>query len=261
MHKEEELKTLLEDLEISEEVFEKLSNFIKEQMEALHQSADDFAELKVQEALEEAKVEGETAVETALEEQAEIHKSEIEEICKKAEDYAEYVKEQMIENVQGYVDHVVEKFVSENEEKFLMLEDYDRIKDSFDMIKEAFEKNGFTLNEDLQTTELKSELKDAEESYNELFTELMESKSELKEMKKILIYEQKTKDLTETQRAKLNKLITSTNIDEDEGIFEEKLGSLMENIELGSGEPTEKLTEEYDPPAVNDNMKRYLDKL
>lgn len=111
------------------------------------------------------------------------------------------------------VDHAVETFMSENESRFVLTENYEKMESVFATIKSAFETAGFTLNESADDAHAAA-LNEAAADYDELlerFMTLKESKeaveSELELAKRSILFEAASKELTETQRERVGKLV------------------------------------------------------
>ena len=258
------LDTILEELNIDKDVYEKLEEKFKEKISEVANNAELRAQHKLEETLEvvyeKAELYAEGQVERALREAHENHSNEIDLITEKAEEYATLVREETIDQVQGYIDHVVENFITENHTKFEQLRDYERMRVAFQMIKESFELNGFNVVVD-HDQNLVDELAEAKKAYNDTFDELMEAKEELEEANRQLIFETKTKDLTATQKNKVSRLVKSTKADSDMYLFESSLDSIIENVFDSYSKPEPEPKKEVLTEQTNDKMRNYLSNL
>lgn len=115
------------------------------------------------------------------------------------------------------VDHAVETFVAENEPRFVMTENFQKMESVFAAVKGAFESAGIALNESADEAHAAA-LNEAAADYDELlerFMELKESKeaveSELELAKRSILFEAASKDLTETQRERVGKLVENVD--------------------------------------------------
>ena len=184
----EELKSLLESVELSEDTLIKIKLMVENAIQ------ERTAELQKQ--LEEAKAEAE---------------KKIEYIKQKSDEYAEYVVKEMAEKIDLYSQFVVEKFIEENKKALIESQEYSRMKKIFEKVKETFEEGLFQINEDQYIKELKNELEERIQAYNEIFEEATQLKKKLDEKKYEEIFNSLTKDLAETQREKISRLIKNVN--------------------------------------------------
>lgn len=115
--------------------------------------------------------------------------------------------------LQEAVDHAVETFIAENESRFVMTEQFEKMQGVFKAIKDAFEAGGFALNEDVEAATAEK-LNEAARDYDELLERFMDLKesseqvaAELEVAKRSIIFESAVKDLAETQRERVGKLV------------------------------------------------------
>lgn len=209
----EELKSLLENVELSEDALIKMKLMVENAIQ------ERTAELRKQ--LEEAKAEAE---------------KKIEYIKQKSDEYAEYVVKEMAEKIDSYSQFIVEKFIEENKKALIESQEYSRMKNIFEKVKETFEEGLFQINEDQYIKELKNELEERIQAYNEIFEEATLLKKKLDEKKYEEIFNSLTRDLAETQREKISRLIENVNfkdVDEYKRAIEimiEELSSETKNL-------------------------------
>jgi predicted component of type VI protein secretion system len=113
----------------------------------------------------------------------------------------------------------------------------------FSMMKESFELNGFELNENKKADSLKEALDEVTSQYDEIFSELKESRDQLETVSKALLVEQAFSNLTETQKEKANSLLEGLTFNSSED-FEKGLESIVESVSKKAEKSVDLLNEE-----------------
>lgn len=220
----EQLKALLEKLDLSEETVTGIQTILEEALKAAKEEGEEEgkAAAKAEADKEKEELEESHAEEvTMLKEKAEEYGTFLKE---KANEYGDYLKgkanaygEHIMESVSGkmkeYADYAVEQFITENKERFVETEEYARMRSAFDFIKEAFEKNAFDVREDVAVVELQESLAESTRQYESLFEDMSLAREELDTLKRELILERATADLADTQKEKVNELLESVSFD------------------------------------------------
>ncbi len=260
----DELKELLEKLDLSEETAIQIQGLLEAAMKAAKEEGEEEGKKK---GKEEAEAEAEEEKE-ALEES---HAAEIAFLKEKAEEYGAYlkgkaneygevVKESVSEKMKEYADYAVEQFIAENKERFVETEEYARMRSAFDYIKEAFEKNAFDVREDAHVVELQESLTEATKQYEDLFEDLALAREELENAKRELILERATADLADTQKEKVVEMLEAVSFDSFEE-YEEGIAMIVEQAK-GVAEPAapqEELLKENFEEEIPSNMKKVDD--
>ena len=228
----EQLDKLQEQYGISAEAVEALVEMVSEKIQEIEAES----EQKIQELTEKAEAYAEY-VKEELTEKAEDYGEYIkEELTEKADAYAEYVKEEITSKVTEYTDYAMNEYVSLNKEKFEKLELFERMESAFVSIKGAFENNGFRIDENGPINEVRKELRQAESAFETVFEELQSTKAKLEEANLALLFESKTKDLTDTQKERIKVLSEKVKFD---GIneFDTALSLLIEQVQKPEPKP------------------------
>jgi hypothetical protein len=228
----EQVKALLEKLELSEDTAKEIQNVLTEAFVAAKKEGEDEAKAA---GKEEGKAEAKEEADKEKEELKEAHEAEITLLKEKAEEYGvflkekandygdylkekantygEHIKESVSEKMKEYADYAVENFIAENRERFVETEEYARMKSAIEYIKEAFEKNAFTVREDVAVAELQESLAESTRQYEALFEDLAMAREELDKANRTMILERATADLAETQKEKVNELLEAVSFD------------------------------------------------
>jgi uncharacterized protein YdiU (UPF0061 family) len=213
----EQLKSLLPDVEISEDFVTRLTASI---------------ETAVAQRVEEQTKE----INKKAEEDLAAVQSEIKEITDKANAYAEYVMEEMTKKVDDYCEFVIEQFVEENRKKLVETEEYCRMAATLNTIREAFETNYFQLNSEPANLETQEKLAESKKDFNELFAQHRELKNQIEEYSQYVetenrkaIFETATKDLAESQKEKVQRLVEKSSFP-DRATFEIGLQMMVEEF-------------------------------
>jgi hypothetical protein len=231
-----ELKNLLEGLELSEDTLVKLKLMIEKAIQERTAS--------LQEKVEDAKKEAELQIES---------------IKVKADEYAQYVVQEISEKVDSYAEYVVEKFINDNKAALVEHQEYERMKHIFENIKRAFEDGLFKLDESSALQKMQEKLDEAAEAYNKLFEEMVTLKKQLEEQQFAIVFENLTRDLADTQREKISKLIENisfASIDE----FKRGVELMIEEIVSSKKEQVNEVNEKPQP-QIGNKMKEYLSHL
>jgi CII-binding regulator of phage lambda lysogenization HflD len=106
---------------------------------------------------------------------------------------------------------------------------------------------------------MQKKLDEATEAYNKLFEETVALKKQLEEQQFAIVFENLTRDLADTQREKISKLIENisfASIDE----FKRGVELMIEEIVSSKKEQVNE-TNEKPQLQINDRMKEYLSRL
>lgn len=264
----DEIKALLEELNLSEETATQITAVLAEAFEKAKEEGKKEAEVESAEKdkeIEELKEHIEFIMEQAenygayLMEKANEYGDFLKE---KANAYGEHVKDTLTEKVKEYADFAVEQFIAENKERFVETEEYERMKSSFIAIKEAFEYNGFDVREDVHVQELQQSLIESTEEYEKIFEELQNARNEISSLQRQMILEKATADLAETQKEKLNELLENVSFDTTEE-FSEGINLLVEQVKSQTvvvADEGEILSEDVKPSGktIDPSVARYL---
>lgn len=213
--KNEELKALFPDLEISEDTILKIKIMVENAVAEKTKTA--LAESAT--AIEAAQASIATITEQAEQELASV----VADMTEKAEAYAEYVVKEMTEKVDAYAEYVVERFITDNADALKEGIEYGRMQRVFESIKSAFETASYELTDVKVVEDAASEaaLTEAKSTCNKLFNENQQLVKENTEMQFAMVFESMTRDLADTQKEKLNALIENVTFD---GVAEFKRG-------------------------------------
>lgn len=195
--------------------------------------------------------------ESAVNEAIKVKELELEEQAKA--EISEF-KEDLVEQVDSYLEYFTTSYIKENEQ---VVEDFTKVKlaekvlRNFQQMVEAF---NISLSD--ESIDAEDEVDELKCENNKLYNKLIESRKEIKLIKKAaMISEASDKLETEIQREKLVEMAKDLEFDED--IFESKLDVLVDKI---LGEKTvvaEKLEEKEETvitesKEITDSMKSYL---
>lgn len=235
----EQLKELLESAGISEDTVTTLQTLLTEALDAAKEEGKEEGKKEAEEKAEaDAKAKDEEVKELKESHEAEIaflkeKANEYGDMLKeKANKYGAYITESVTGKVKEYADYAIEQFVTENKERFVETEEYDRMKSTFDYIKEAFEQNGFNVREDAQYQEVQQSLVESTEEYEKVFEELQAAKDEIEALKRSAIFEKATADLADTQKEKVNELLENVSFDSTDE-YEQGLAVIVEQAMKG----------------------------
>lgn len=161
------------------------------------------------------------------------YEGKLAQIAEAAQKYGDYIKEDTSAKITEYTTYAVNEFIKENKQKFNKLEQYERMEAVFEAVKSAFEYNGFKLDESADVKKIQSELTEAKNSFNEIFEQFTAANDELTVARQAIMYEQLTKDLTTTQRAKVKKLAEGISFD-DLKEFKQGVSLIVESVKRES---------------------------
>lgn len=169
------------------------------------------------------------------------------------------------------IDVAVEKFITENETRFVQADEFTRMQKLFEGVKKVFEENAFALNENAAADAHAAALKEQREDYDALFERHMALKeenaavaAELETAKRSIIFEKATADLTDTQRERIGTLVENVEFDTtDEFVTGLKLIVEMEKKKSDDkdGDDKGKGTDDNDDDADDKDGKGKDDKL
>ena len=249
-----------EDLDVLIKSEESLSEGFKERAATIFEAAVNSKVKKAVEAKEEA-IEAELAERVeALEEQ---YKSDIEEGLNEARDG-------LVEKIDSYLNYVVETWMQENKlavEKGLRTE----IAETFmNNLKDLFKESYIQVPEskvDL-VDDLVDQVESLEEELNKSTEQAMTMKEEADKLRRAIVIKNASKDLADTQVAKLEELAEGIDF-EDEDTFTKKIETLKGSyfsdtpekaVEAQAAEKIDEATEEEGQPVqeVSSNMEKYL---
>lgn len=253
----DELKALLESLELSEDTVTQMQTILEGAMKAVKDEA--AAE---REALEEAHAAEITFLKEKADEYGVYLKEKANEygdfLKGKANAYGEHIKESVSGKMKEYADYAVEQFITENKERFVETEEYARMKSAFEYIKEAFEKNAFNVREDVAVVELQENLAESTRQYEALFEDLNAARTELNTINRTLILERATADLADTQKEKVNELLEAVSFETlDE--YKDGVAMIVEQAKASAAVVVEEKKEEIlkeDTQVISTNTKK-----
>lgn len=243
----EEIKQLLGD-QLAEGVAEKLVELVNTHVAASIATITEDHQEEIEQLKESAEEYG-----VYLQEAAEDFGVHLQE---SAEEYGSYVKTEVAGQMNEYLEYAVNDFISENKEKFVMLEDYARQSEALKMIQEAFEVNGFQVDPAKVAAVTRNQLAESE-------TKIAQLSEELNRVKMEKIFDEATRSLADTQREKVKQLSEAVTFADLED-FTKTISLLVEQVVTpvapAKGEDGA-LNEETKHRAVNDKMAAYLAKL
>ena len=249
-----------EDLDVLIKSEESLSEGFKERAAVIFESA---VNSKVAEAVaaKDAEIEAELAERVeAMEEQ---YKTDIEEGLNEA-------REGLVDKIDNYLNYVVETWMEENKlavEKGLRTE----IAETFmNNLKDLFKESYIQVPEskvDL-VDDLVDQVESLEEELNKSTEQAMTMKEEADKLRRAIVIKNASKDLADTQVAKLEELAEGIDF-EDEDTFTKKIETLKGSyfsdtpekaVEAQAAEKIDEATEEEGQPVqeVSSNMEKYL---
>lgn len=244
----EEIKALLESAGISEETATQLQAILSEALTAAKEEGKKEAEDKAEEDSKVLKESHEAAISDLMEKANEYGAF----LMEKANDYGNHINTMLSEKVQQYADHAIEDFIAENKERFVQTEEYERMQGAFAYIKEAFERNGFDVREDVHVQDLKSSLEESTEQYERVFEDLTAAREEIDALKRKSILSEATANLADTQKEKVNELLEAVSFDSLEE-FQSGIALIVEQAQQVAVVPSP-ASDELAP--LNEEVKR-----
>jgi hypothetical protein len=232
----EELKALQEEFGLSEEGITKLNEMV--------QGLVDAHKVEIETLKEETKTWGDAL---------------ILEMTEKGQAYGDGIKAELTAKLDQYTDYVAEEFIKENKEQLVKTDEYARMKGAFDMIKEAFESNGFSVNEDARLTEMTTKLQESVAAYEKIFGELEANKTLLENQSRELFFLNKTRNLADTQVEKVRQLMEAVTFDSKDE-FEAGVTMMLEQVKEPADKGAEEmLNEQVDAKAAAAALKQTED--
>jgi hypothetical protein len=140
------------------------------------------------------------------------------------------VRESVVEKIDSYLNYVVDQYMTDNA---LAIENGLRTEIAEDFIqglKNLFKEHYVEVPDEKYDVigELQDKAEELEDKLNEAINTNIELNSQVAEMKRESILQELSKDLADTEAAKLRKLVEGVNFDEDE-IYKEKVSVIKEN--------------------------------
>lgn len=228
----ENIKKLLGEDSISEEVATKLFEMIDSRL----QEAVDAAKKEVKDEMD-AKLEEKDAEIEKLKDEKDALIAEKDEVVDKADAHVKEVKEEMEARTEKAIEEAVNSFIAKNSEAIKNAEKFERMNAVFESVKKAFEQNGFVLDNEEPLNEKEKEIKMMVQAYDELFEETHQVKDKLEETTKRLFIVEATKDLSEFQKDLVEKEIQSVEFLSEES-YKDSLNSLVEKVSEKESEKT-----------------------
>lgn len=155
--------------------------------------------------------------------------AQLNKLTEAAQKYGDYVKAEMGEKINEYIRYASKEYIKENQGKFNQLEQFERMKAVFESVKQAFEYNGFKLDESAQVKDLQGQLTEAKNSFNEIFENFTKANDELEVAKQAILFESMTKGLTSSQKLKAKQLAEGISFDSIKE-FKQGVGLIVENV-------------------------------
>jgi regulator of replication initiation timing len=151
-------------------------------------------------------------------------------LAEKFEEEAENYKASVVEKVDAYLSYVVENWMEENK---LAIENGLRTEIAEDFmagLKVLFKEHYIEVPEEKYDVigELQAKVTDLEENLNSQISNNVELNTEVTDLKKRLIIKEMSKDLAETEVAKLNKLLEGVDFENDD-LYKNKVAVIKEN--------------------------------
>ena len=249
-----------EDLDVLIKSEESLSEGFKERAATIFEAA---VNSKVAQTVKVKEGEIEAELAERVEAMEEQYKSDIEEGLNEARDG-------LVEKIDSYLNYVVETWMQENKlavEKGLRTE----IAETFmNNLKDLFKESYIQVPEskvDL-VDDLVEQVEELEGQVNKSTEEAIAMKQDMDNLKRAIVLKDASKDLAETQIAKLAELAEGIAF-EDEDTFAKKINTLKDTyfsetpekaVEAQAAEKVNEVTEEEGDPVVevSSNMEKYL---
>lgn len=172
------------------------------------------------------------------------YEGQIGKLSEAAQKYGDYVKNEMGAKINEYIRYASKEYIKENAAKFNQLEQFERMKAVFESVKQAFEYNGFKLDESAEVKDLQKQLTEAKNSFNEVFENFTNTNEELEVAKQAIMFEQLSKGLTSSQKIKAKQLAEGISFDNLKE-FKQGVQLIVENV---------KRTDKPAAPAKKDTL-------
>jgi hypothetical protein len=166
----------------------------------------------------------------------------------------EELRESMVEKVDSYLNYVVEQYMKENA---LAIENGLRTEIAEDFIeglKNLFKEHYVEVPEDKYDVigELQDKAEELEAQLDEAISTNVELNAEVAELKRNAIIEELSKDLADTEAAKLRKLVEGVSFDEE--TYTEKVSVIKENY-FPKNKPTQSTQQTQAQPLIEDTSE------
>lgn len=167
-----------------------------------------------------------------------------------AQDFDE-LRESVVEKIDSYLNYVVDQYMTDNA---LAIDNGLRTEIAEDFIlglKNLFKEHYVEVPEERYDVigELQTKAEELEDKLNEAINTNVELNSQVAELKRESILQELSKDLADTEAAKLRKLVEGVNFDEEE-IYTEKVSVIKENY-FPKNSPTQS-TKPQAQPLIED---------
>lgn len=182
------------------------------------------------------------------------------ELVSQSEENEKTIYNELSEKAEEYSKYVVDKFMEENKEKLIEGDEYNRMKNVFTKVKALFEDNFFSLNVDEAVSReietLNEQIESQKQEFSELFEQFITLKDELENLQFANLFESETKDLPDTQRETISKLlehITCKDLNE----YKSAVNLLIEQVKSSK-------SKEVEPPKIEEkenSMSKYMNLL
>lgn len=171
-----------------------------------------------------------------------------------AKTYGAYVKDAMEKDSAEKLTEAVAEFSKTHQKEFELLEDYNRMKSSFVSIKQAFETHGLQLSEETAYADLNKRIDEQKDTIAALQSKIDADAKEKSVIIRKNIFESVTKDIADTQRARLQTLTESIDAKSDED-YKSILELLVERVVTPS-QPAAKVVDTQIPTGpLNENSR------
>lgn len=179
-----------------------------------------------------------------------LAESHIAKIAEKADELVESkvaearneIESKLYEDADKFLSHLGEKWLKENEVAINRNIKADLCESLISNLKDVFVSHNVVVPEEAVdvVAELDEALKEEKEKTTELFDAKLQLESEIRTMKRDNAIMESTRDLTDTQKEKVNSLIEGLDYSES---FESKLGVIVEMVSKKEEKKSETITE------------------
>lgn len=242
----EDLKKLLEGMDLSDDFVLKIQMLVTNAINEKVEQANSSCKEKIDQITEKANAYAEYV---------------LEEMTRKTETEVQKIQEDLCEKVDNYCQYVVERFIEDNKDRWVELNEVNQTREVLAKIKKVFEENYFILEATPANESLVSDLKEAKETYKTLFNDHVKLKEEFENIKRKTIFEESTKNLADTQKEKVSKLIEGLKFNSEKEFSKGIKLMVEEVVKEVKKEPTS--TEEVISTSSknSDRMNSYLSML
>lgn len=244
---EEQIKLLAESLGLDTAQVALLGTMIAEAFEKAKDEAKEDGK-------KEGKEEGKKESEDEKEELKESYEAQIAALHEHANAYGTMIAESVEETASELASIAVDEFIAENTERFTKTEQFERMQGVLNQLKESFEANGFSINENANLDAANAALKESQDAYEGVVSKLNEATETLAKTERTLLFERATSDLSVNQREKAQELLESLTFTNSEE-FEKGLTMIVESAssvapitpDAAATDPVEQLNESKSP--------------